>query len=295
MMGVLAMLPPAALAGAALCLGLVVGSFLNVVIHRLPLGESLVRPGSRCPRCGAGVRPWHNVPVLSWLWLRGRCRSCRAPISPRYPAIELLTGLLFAAVVLRYSLVPMTLLWWLFAAALVAAAAIDFEHRLIPDEISLGGLAVALVGVPLAQAASGRAFGSALLEALAGALLGGGLFWLVGFAHARLSCALGREFEHWPGEGEAVPRPHQLDYWIWFPGVGFGDVKLLAMIGAVQGVVGVLETLIAASLAGLALGLAFALATRRLSAPFGFAPALALGALLVTLVPHEPWLGRLGH
>jgi leader peptidase (prepilin peptidase)/N-methyltransferase len=204
------------------------------------------------------------------------------------------TGLLFAAVALRYGLVPMTPLWWLFAAALVAAAAIDFEHRVIPDEISLGGLAVALAGVPLAQAASGRPYGAALGEALAGALLGGGLFWLVGFAHARISSALGREFEHWPGEGEAAPTPGQLDWWIWFPGVGFGDVKLLAMIGAVQGVVGVLETLVAASLAGLALGLAFALATRRFSTPFGFAPALAAGALLVALVPHEPWLGGLG-
>jgi prepilin signal peptidase PulO-like enzyme (type II secretory pathway) len=115
----------------------------------------------------------------------------------------------------------------------------------------------------------------------------------VGFAHARISVALGREFEHWPGEGEAAPSPRQLDWWIWFPGVGFGDVKLLAMIGAVQGVVGVLETLIAASLAGLALGLGFALATRRFAAPFGFAPALAAGALLVALVPHQPWLGGL--
>ncbi len=290
-MGALSTLPPAALAGAALALGLVVGSFLNVVIHRLPRGESLVRPGSRCPGCGQPVRPWDNVPVLSWLWLRGRCRSCRARISPRYPAIELLTGLLFAAVVLRYGVGPMTPLLWLFAAALLAAAAIDFEHRVIPDEISLGGLAVALAAVPLARSLGGRPFGAALLEAVAGALVGGGLFWLVGFAHARLSSALGREFEHWPGEGERAPTPGQLDYWIWFPGVGFGDVKLLAMIGAVLGVAGVLETLIAASLAGLALGIAWASATGRWSAPFGFAPALALGALAVALVPHEPWLG----
>jgi leader peptidase (prepilin peptidase)/N-methyltransferase len=279
----------------AFALGATVGSFLNVVIERLPRRESLVRPGSRCPGCGHAVKPWDNVPVLSWLWLRGRCRACRARISPRYPAIELLTGLLFAAVVLRYGVVPMTLVWWLFAAALVAAAAIDFEHREIPDEISLGGLALGLLGAPLARTLAGRPFGAALLDSLAGALLGGGLFWLVGFAHARLSRALGRTFEHWPGEGKVAPTPGQLDYWIWFPGVGFGDVKLLAMIGAVQGVAGVLETLIAASLAGLVLGLAWAVATRRWRAPFGFAPALAVGALAVALVPHEPWLLLLGH
>ena len=103
-----------------------------------------------------------------------------------------------------------------------------------------------------------------------------------------MSTALGREFEHWPGEGEPLPTPGTLDYWVWFPGVGFGDVKLLAMIGAVLGPWGVLQTIIAASLAGLALGLVWAAITRRFSAPFGFGPAIAAGALLVLLVPD--WL-----
>jgi leader peptidase (prepilin peptidase)/N-methyltransferase len=273
-----------ALAGAAMLLGLAIGSFLNVVIHRLPREESIVFPGSHCPACAAPLQWFDNVPLLSYLWLRGRCRSCRSAISPRYPAIELLAGALFAAVVLRHGVDAMTPVWWAFAAALLAAAAIDFDHRIIPDEISLGGLVVALLLVPAARAATGGDYVPALGSSALGAALGGGLFWLVGFVHARISAALGREFEHWPGEGQSLPTPRSLDYWIWFPGIGFGDVKLLAMIGAVLGPFGVLQTILAASLAGLALGLVWAAVTRSFQTPFGFGPAIAAGALLVMLV-----------
>lgn len=285
-MEALAVLPASVPIGAALVLGLIVGSFLNVVVYRLPRGESLLRPGSRCPRCGRALAPWDNVPLLAFLWLRGRCRQCRARIPWRYPALELLTGLVFAALVWRFGVGVMTPVWLAFAAALLAAAAIDLDHRFIPDSISLGGLALALVLVPGLRAAAGEPFGPALAWSAAGALLGGGILWVVGFAHARLATALGRRFEHWPGAGEPLPTPRSLDYWIWFPGIGFGDVKLLAMIGAVLGPLGVLETLVAASLAGLALGLALAAATRRFRSPFGFGPAIAAGALLVVLVPH---------
>jgi leader peptidase (prepilin peptidase)/N-methyltransferase len=285
-MEALAALPAGVPIGVAGILGLIVGSFLNVVVYRLPRGESLLRPGSHCPRCQRPVAPWDNVPVLAWLWLRGRCRQCGGRIALRYPALELLTGLLFAGVVWRLGLTAMTPLWLAFSAALVAAAAIDFDHRFIPDSISLGGLLLALVLVPLLRALGGAPLPTALLWSGGGALLGGGLLWIVGFVHARLSVALGRRFEHWPGPGEAIPTPGRLDYWIWFPGVGFGDVKLLAMIGAVLGPAGVLETIVAASLAGLGLGVGFAAVTRRWNAPFGFAPAIAIGALLVLLVPH---------
>jgi len=278
--------PPLALALVALAFGLVVGSFLNVVAHRLPRGESIVHPGSRCPRCREPVRWFDNVPVLSWLWLRGRCRSCRAPISLRYPAIEALTGVVFAAVALRYGASPATLVGCAFAAALIATAVVDLDHQIIPDEISVGGLGVALVVVPALAALGGGSWSAALARSLAGAALGGGLFWVVGFAHARVSVALGRRFEHWPGEGEALPAPGSLDYWTWFPGVGFGDVKLLAMIGAVLGPFGVLLTIVAASALGLLFGLVFAGVTGRWNAPFGFAPAIALGALLALLAPR---------
>jgi leader peptidase (prepilin peptidase)/N-methyltransferase len=282
----LATLSDAVLGAFAGVFGLVVGSFLNVVVHRLPRGESIVRPGSHCPRCGRSILPWENVPVLSYLWLRGRCRGCGGRISLRYPAIELLTGGLFLAIVLRFGVSIMTPVWLAFAAALVAAAVIDFDHRIIPDEISLGGLLLALVCVPLARSTAAMSLADALLHSAAGALLGGGVLWVVGFVHARVAVAAGRRFEHWPGEDEAPPGPGSLDYWVWFPGIGFGDVKLLAMIGAVLGPFGVLETLLAASLVGLVFGLAWAAVTRSWAAPFGFGPALASGALFVMLFPR---------
>jgi leader peptidase (prepilin peptidase)/N-methyltransferase len=273
----------------ALLFGLVVGSFLNVVVHRLPRGESIVFPGSRCPSCAAPIRPWDNVPVLSWLLLRGRCRACGARISPRYPALEAATGLVFLALAARYGASLATLLYMAFAAALLAAALIDFDHQIIPDELSLGGLFAGLVAVPLLAVRAGAEPGQALWTSAVGALLGGGLLWSVGFLHARVSVLLGRRFPHWPGEGEAPPRPASLDYWTWFPGMGFGDVKLLAMVGAFLGPAGVLETVFTACFVGLLLGLASAAATRSWSMPFGFGPAIALGALAVLLSPVH-WL-----
>jgi leader peptidase (prepilin peptidase)/N-methyltransferase len=274
----------------AFALGLVVGSFLNVVIHRLPREESVVRPRSRCPSCGEPIAARDNVPVLSYLWLRGRCRHCAAPISWRYPALETLTGAVFAVVAWRYGATLEALLFMVFAAALVAAAAIDFEHQIIPDEISLGGLAAGLVALPLLAWATGGSFAAALLESALGALLGGGSLWAVGFVHARVAVALGRRFEHWPGEGEELPKPGSLDYWVWFPGLGFGDVKLVAMIGAWLGAVGVVRTILVAALAGLVLGLGWIAVRRRPDVPFGFAPAIAVGAILVVLFP-DVWPG----
>ena len=274
-----------AFAAAAALVGAVVGSFLNVVIHRLPRGESIVRPGSHCPACGRAIRPWNNVPVLAWLWLRGRCSECGARIPVRYPLVEVVTAALFAGVALRFGPTPMAPLWMAFAAALLAAGAIDLEHRVIPDEISLGGLAAGLTLVPAAQAIEGGGARDAFLQAAGGALLGGGLLWVVGFVHARACAAAGRRFEHWPGEGQAFPRASSLDYWTWFPGMGFGDVKLLAMIGAFVGPTGVVQTLVAASLAGLVFGLAWSAAHRSFSVPFGFGPMLAAGALVAVLVP----------
>jgi leader peptidase (prepilin peptidase)/N-methyltransferase len=176
-----------------------------------------------------------------------------------------------------------------FGAALLAAAAIDVEHQIIPDEISLGGLAAGLVLLPGLAWLDGGSPWVALRQSALGALLGGGALWAVGFAHARVSVAFGRSFEHWPGEGEEPPRFPSLDWFTWFPGLGFGDVKLLAMIGAWVGVVGVIQTILAAACAGLLLGLGWLAASRRLDAPFGFAPAIAVGALLVVLFPGA-WL-----
>src|SRR4051794_15982913 len=115
--------------------GAVLGSFLNVVVHRVPAGESIVSPGSRCPECRTPLKPYDNVPVVSWLVLRGRCRNCGAPISPRYPLVELATALVFAAVVAARGFDDDLVLELPFVALLIALAAIDFDHRLLPNKI----------------------------------------------------------------------------------------------------------------------------------------------------------------
>ncbi len=201
--------------------GLIVGSYLNVVIHRLPHQESTVLPRSRCPKCGAAIRARDNLPVVSWLLLRGRCRDCRAPISARYPLIELLTGALFAGCVLRFGATASAAGAAVFSAALVALAAIDVEHFLLPDKITLPGIAVGLAAQPL------LAWGD-LPRALQGALFGAGLLLVMAGLWELL-----RGVE----------------------GMGLGDVKMLAMIGAFLGVNGVIVTLVFASLAGSAVGI----------------------------------------
>ena len=274
----------------AFALGLAVGSFVNVVIHRLPRGESLVRPRSHCPSCRAPIAAWHNVPLLSYVWLRGRCHACAARISSRYPALELAGGLAFAALFATYGPSPTLPLWWAFAAALIAAAGVDYDHGFIPDEISLGGLVLGLALMPLARMAGGEPYGLLLAHGALGALLGAGSLWAVGFVHARVSVALGRTFPHWPGEGEAPPRPASLDYWMWFPGLGFGDVKLLGMVGAFLGPAGAVQTILLASLLGLPLGLWLARRSGGMGAPFGLGPAIAVAALVVAVVaPDGIW------
>jgi leader peptidase (prepilin peptidase) / N-methyltransferase len=275
----------------AFAVGLVVGSFLNVVIHRLPRGESVVTPRSRCPSCHAPIAAWNNVPLLSYLRLRGRCRDCRARIPLRYPAIEATTGLAFVALLASHGWTPLTPLWWAFAAALIAAAGIDYDEGFIPDEISLGGLALGLALLPVLRTLDGEPYAAALARGALGAALGAGSLWAVGFAHARLSTALGRSFPHWPGEGEAPPRPSSLDYWVWFPGLGFGDVKLLGMVGAFLGPLGAAQTVLLAALLGLPLGLLLARGARGLSTPFGFGPAISAAAIAVAVL--GPFFPRL--
>lgn len=231
-----------------LALGLCLGSFLNVVIARLPRGMSLLRPGLRCPECGHPIRPWHNVPLLGWLILRGRCADCRKRIPLRYPLVELGGGaLVFAAVYLCSSpLRSLAALWLLLA--LLAVLLIDWEHRIIPDEISLGGTALGLLLSPWTIG-----WKSALAGAAAGAL---GLF-LVAWLYQRL-------------RGRA--------------GMGMGDVKLAAMLGAFLGLSGIALTVLLASLVGSVLGLGIMAArkgTGTTALPFGsfLAPAAAITLL----------------
>lgn len=230
-------------------LGLAVGSFLNVCVHRIPRGQSLVHPGSRCPGCGYELRWFDNVPVVSYAALGGRCRKCRAPISFRYPAIEVATMGLFVLHGAVFGWTPLLVPRLVFACALVVLFAIDLEHHLLPDVITLPGIVLGLV--------SSAVLPPGLKDALIGVVVGGGVLWLVGEAYYRYS---GHE------------------------GMGGGDVKMLAMIGAFLGWKLVLLTLVLSSLAGSVVGLLVIMAKRggmKYALPYG--TFLALGALVASL------------
>jgi leader peptidase (prepilin peptidase) / N-methyltransferase len=230
-------------------LGAAVGSFLNVVVYRLPRGESLVSPGSRCPSCGTALRPYDNVPVVSWLVLRGRCRSCDAPISPRYPLVELLTALTFVAVALARGVDDDLVAELPFAAALIAVAAIDLEHRIIPNRILLP---VAAYGV-----AANALFRTGDLPELLIASVGAFLFLLVA----------------------ALAYP---------AGMGMGDVKLAGVMGLYLGS-SVAAALLVALLSGSVVGIWIIAreggSARKRGVPFG--PFLALGGIVGLLVGPE--------
>ena len=222
-------LPDAFLLAVFAAVGAITGSFANVCIHRLPRGESVVRPPSRCPACGSGIA-WHdNVPVLSWLVLKGRCRVCRAPISPRYPLVEAAGAGIFAAAALLWGPTPVAVGGALLALAGLILVFTDLETRTLPDEVTLGTLALGLLVAAVRDrtaAEPGAPFWAAhghLAEAALGAAAGAAFLELVRRVYAALR---GQE------------------------GMGGGDVKMLAMAGAFTGPAGVFLTLFFASLAG---------------------------------------------
>lgn len=234
--------------------GACIGSFLNVCIYRIPAGRSIVFPPSACPRCGAGIRARDNVPILSWLWLRGRCRECGSPIAARYPLVELLTGLLALGLALRYGLLPQAAVYFVFGAALVVITFIDLDHQIIPDVITLPG-------IPLALLASLMLPEVRLRDAALGVLAGGGSLYLVALVYQRLTGA---------------------------EGMGGGDIKLLAMIGALVGWQGVLFTIFFSSALGTLAGLTYIIATRRSAkARIPFGPFLAVGAVAYWFVGRQ--------
>ncbi len=230
-------------------LGLAVGSFLNVCMHRLPRGQSLNSPPSRCPTCDYRLRWFDNVPVVSYVVLGGRCRKCRARISVRYPIVELVTMGLFVLHGVVFGWTALLIPRLGFACAMVVLFAIDLEHQLLPNVITLPGIAVGLIASAVLP--------PGLVEALIGVLLGGGVLWLIGEAYFRYS---GHE------------------------GMGGGDVKMLAMIGAFLGWKLVLVTLVLSSVAGSVIGL-LVIAIRKggmkYALPYG--TFLALGALIASL------------
>jgi leader peptidase (prepilin peptidase)/N-methyltransferase len=229
--------------------GAVVGSFLNVVIHRLPRGESLVHPRSRCPACGTQIAEYDNVPIVSWLALRGRCRHCGEPISPRYPVIELLAALAFAAVVLVRGLDDDLILELPFVAALIALAGIDFDHKLLPNKIVYPLAAYGVIATLLVESDD-------LVEhVIAGA--GAFTFLLVAVI--------------------AYPR-----------GMGMGDVKLAGAMGLYLGA-SVIPALLVAFLSGSLVGVVIlareGAAARKKAIPFGV--FLAIGGIVGLLAGAE--------
>ena len=225
-------------------LGLAVGSFLNVCIHRIPRGESIAWPGSHCPKCQHPLRWYDNIPVFSYLALRGRCRYCREPISPRYLIVELVTGLTFAALVMLYPPGLLLAVRLLFGCALIVLFVIDLDHHILPNVITLPGIAI---GFALSF------FGPpGWRSSLLGIVLGGGIPFAIAWTYEKV-------------------RGHE--------GLGMGDVKMLAMIGAFLGWPLMLLSLVLASFTGSIVGAGFIAAGKgaRYALPFG--TFLAVGAL----------------
>ncbi len=234
------------IATAIFVFGLLFGSFLNVCIYRLPLGLSVVTPRSACPHCKEPIAFYDNMPVLSWLILRGRCRNCRAPISPRYLMIELLTGGLFLACYWYFGLTLLLVKYCVFGFLLLGLIFTDAETKLLPDKLTLTGLALGIifslifpvndiasqflpgmVNLPVSNEISFRLF--SLLDSLLGAAVGASFIYGAGAIYLR---------------------------WRGMEGMGFGDVKLMAMVGAFLGMKLTILTIFAASLAGSLFGLA---------------------------------------
>lgn len=238
---------PIPLSIASFIFGAIVGSFLNVCIHRLPRSESIVLPRSRCPSCGTGIRALDNIPLLSYLLLRGRCRSCGASISPVYPAVELLTAVLSLVLFRKFGLSLPFLAAFTFSSALVVITFIDLEHQIIPDVISLPGIPIfALCGIFI--------MGLTFLDSAIGILLGGGSLYLV-------------------AKGYELLKKQE--------GMGGGDIKLLAMIGGFLGWKSLLFVILVSSLLGAFVGISVMLWKRgNLKDAIPFGPFLSAAAIL---------------
>ena len=230
--------------------GLVFGSFLNVCIYRLPRGLSVVRPGSACPACRAPIAWYDNLPVVSWLLLRGRCRTCQARITPRYPLVELLIGLLFLACYVGFGWTFSTFKFCAFAFLLVGLIFTDAEHKLLPDALTFPGLAL---GLGFSLLVPVQDLGSRLLAVWVRLPVGADFSWrLLSLVDSGLGAAIGASFLY--GAGAIYRRARGVE------GMGFGDVKLMGMVGSFLGMKLTIFTLFAASLAGSMFGLSAMLA-----------------------------------
>jgi leader peptidase (prepilin peptidase)/N-methyltransferase len=244
--------------------GACIGSFLNVCIHRIPLDQSVIHPRSHCPRCSTPIAWFDNLPIISFFALRGRCRHCQQPISPRYALVEMLVGLLFFLVWYQYGFDIRTPVYWLVIAGLVLGTFVDFEHMIIPDRVSLGGIAAGLLLSFLVPSLHGQTrMVSGLIDGVTGVLAGSGSLWLVGVL------------------GKMAFKKDAM---------GLGDVKLLGAIGAFLGWQAVVFTIMLSSLAGASIGIGLILFGRKewqSRLPYG--PYLALGAIIWILWGFNWW------
>lgn len=244
--------------------GSIIGSFLNVCIHRMPLGESIVWPRSHCPKCKKRI-PWYdNVPFLSYAFLRGRCRFCKEAISLRYIIVELLTALSMVALFIRYGLSYDFFVYIVFVSGLIIATFVDIQHRIIPDEISVGGLILGFIlsairGFNLSPFAFNP---KPIIGSLLGIIIGGGIIYATGFIFDLVYFKL---LKKPPIQGETES-------------MGGGDVKLLAMIGAFLGWQQALLTFFLAPFFGAVIGIGNLLIKKDHTIPYG--PFLAFAAIL---------------
>lgn len=258
------LLPREFLAFVAFTFGACIGSFLNVCIWRLPREESVVSPGSHCPKCNTPIAWYDNIPLASWLALGAKCRACRAPISPRYVLVEALVGVLFAWVAWRHGWDVRTPVYCLAMTGLVLATFIDLDEMYIPDRVSLGGIALGLVLGPLLPSLhdATTAWGG-LRAAGIGALAGAGSLGAIAWIGTKL---FGKE------------------------AMGMGDVKLMGAIGAFLGWTGVAFTFFVSAFSGAAVGLTMiALRRKEMQSAIPFGPYLALGAVIWMLGGDDLW------
>ncbi len=240
----------------AFIFGAVIGSFLNVVIYRLPRNKSLISPPSHCPKCGHQIRWYENIPVLSYLFLLGKCSKCKTKIPFRYPFVEILTGVASASTFYKYGLSADYFFVFLFLSLMIALSFIDFDLQIIPDEINLIGFVSGIVYAYLRTDFT-------VLDSLIGAVVGSGFLFLVGYLYFKF-----RKIE----------------------GLGFGDVKLMAFIGSYVGWFGALFTIFAGSLFGAVIGIGYSFLKKKknkatFQIPFG--PFLAAAAVIYIFFGHQ--------
>lgn len=227
--------------------GMCIGSFLNVCIYRLPSSKSIINPRrSICPNCNSTIQYYDNIPVLSYVWLKGRCRHCNTPISFRYPLVELMTGIVAVNVFFMFGLTLEGVVYFIFISSLLVITFIDIDHKIIPDLITLPG-------IPAGLAASFVLSTITFKASLLGVLVGGGSLFLVAWTYSLITRK---------------------------EGMGGGDIKLLGMIGAFIGWKGVIFTIFVASLAGTLVGMMFVLLKgKNLKFALPFGPFLSIGAI----------------